>query len=305
MAQKVHTAQQRLQECKAWRLRATFGESWLTTKWRQTVHRFSILSPLDVATLGHVLESARKTFKWKYSTTATYCSAVLTARKFLHPQKSMKPFSSLATFLESQARCEKKEKAPPMRRRHARKLAEDMQLHRSPLEVAILLAWIYGQRISDVCRLHSDDCRKIRLGGHRFLVLTVRRGKTTKNTGPYTIHIPTRGSPLAKWILDLASGKFLFTGQKEDTKQTRARMARKVRVAMKMISPRLEARSIRRGGLQQLANMGLSLPEIQLYFSQHKTIRVLREYLDYGTHDVTQANSHSTRLNSFPWMEND
>jgi integrase len=198
-----------------------------------------------------------------------------------------------------------------MKRRHAQRLAREMETSRSPLEVAILLAWVYGLRIGDVCRLHSDDCSRIRLHGRRFLVLILRRGKTTKSTGPFTIHIPMDAhhhqvSPLGRWIREIAKeneDRFLFTGHREDTKKTRASMSRKVRTAMKMISPHLEARSIRRGGIQQLANMGLPLAEIQLYYSQHKSVQMLREYLDYGTHDVTQANSHRTRINNFPWME--
>jgi hypothetical protein len=302
-----------------WRLRVSQGEAWLTSKWRQTILRFAPFAPLDAAEIGQALELGRSFFRWKYSTVATYCSAVISAKKFWTARATPKALTSLGAFYEKQAKTEKKTKAPPMREKHARRLERAMRRQRSPLEIGILLAWMFGQRISDVLQLHANDVEvfngfqnmtrhqsgsppsaKQTSRTQKFIVITVRRGKTIGTTGPFTLHIPSHLS-IARWVKNLAHrhrGRFLFTGEVENSKRSRARMSASTRNAMKMMGEQLEARSVRRGGLQAMAAMGMTMETIQTFFSQHRSIRMLREYLD---HDGTQALHHTTRTTQFPW----
>jgi hypothetical protein len=305
-----------------WRMRVSQGEAWLTSKWRQTILRFAPFAPLEAAEIGQALELGRSRFRWKYSTVATYCSAIISGKKFLTNRATPKALTSLGAFYEKRARTEKKTKAPPMTERHARRLERAMRRQRSPMEIGILLAWMFGQRISDVLQLHADDIETFRTRrafasnhsphGHTntsppakrsFIVVTFRRGKTIGTTGPFTLHIDSDLS-VARWVRELAHrhrGRFLFTGDPENSKRTRARMSASTRNAMKMMGERLEARSIRRGGLQAMAGIGMTMETIQTFFSQHRSTRMLREYLDHGKFDGTQAIHHTTRTAQFPW----
>lgn len=166
----------------------------------------------------------------------------------------------------------------------AENVAQVMRLETDPrLALAIALAWSLGQRISDVAQLRKAD---ITMHGD-VLAITVRKGKVVPIIGPYVLSMAS-SHPLAMplWSQCQKPGCHLFL--EEDSDEQRAAFAKRVQRALSLLNCGLEARSIRRGGLQSMAAMNWPLDRI-LQFSQHRSEQMLLRYLDYG-----RAASHRT-----------
>ena len=54
-----------------------------------------------------------------------------------------------------------------------------------------------------------------------------------------------------------------------------------LKVALRVVDPALEQRSLRRGAIQALAASGLKDEEL-LHYSGHSSVQMLRRYLNYG-----------------------
>ena len=283
----------------------------ITAKRIKTLMRFRKVALLRNSAIEQFFEKERKQKGWKWSTTTTYAGAVATLREALKEPLNKKWLQ----WLNREARVEKRRKIPPLRRKHVDKIKAFLRETKNPTHAAMLLtaivfAWQFGQRISDVLQLHSADVEKITLQDKDYLVATFYRGKTIQMTGPFTIHV-ARGqgsNTLYDWLLRIravAMGGFLFTGRAlcrpicADAKipQTiRTIMATMILRLLRKIDTKLEARSIRRGGLQRLAEMGLPLEKIRQHFSKHKSVQTLGEYLQYFRFCTEQAEAHRHAL---------
>jgi hypothetical protein len=74
---------------------------------------------------------------------------------------------------------------------------------------------------------------------------------------------------------------FLFSATNSD--EERQKVLNVIRDMLTSINDRLELRSIRRGGLQRMANLKVSIPQM-LHFSRHSDAQMLMRYLSWGQH---------------------
>lgn len=246
------------------------------------------------------IEGERISKKWKYGTTLTYVEAILSAGTTT--PEAHKRLLRYRKALKGHARAESRTAAPAF----TATMAQRLHPAESELELAILLSFTYGQRISDMVQLASEDVGPMALGGKRYLVVTIRRAKTIKATGPYTLHV-AKDTPMYRPLRRLhhncqRRGQFfLFSnarpmiglaGLHQLPPKEREALRNRINKILKKIDPHLESRSIRRGGLQRIAGAGVSLEEIRTHFSKHTTTTALGTYLDHCAWSNKQASIH-------------
>jgi integrase len=160
----------------------------------------------------------------------------------------------------------------------------DLRPDRKSYTTIIALAFKLGQRISDMIQL---DATSINIQNHDDrprLAIDVKIGKVIGKIGPYTLWLNIE-DPIARQLLALrqrateAGRPFLlsYTNSNEE----RTRVSDTVRDIIRTVDADLELRSIRRGGLQLMANAGVPTAEI-LKLSKHSEEKMLLRYLDNG-----------------------
>ena len=254
---------------------------------------------------------------WKFSTRASYWIALHTAMEIAGVQPTPTDHRNMK-WLESKAKQELPDQAPPLLVRHVERLAYDLILHFSDEAIIlILVTWILGQRISDMILI---DWRWIRVltttYGQQFLIITLIEGKVINRIGAYSLSLDLN-SPIAQAILTLAHKKWtefhgsrrLLTQHKDSRISFRLfdeRTMNNVRIILHEVGgPEMQLRSVRRGGLQHMALLGYPLCTI-ITFSKHVTEHMLMTYLDKGAvvlnQTATQSAVTSTMTSTFPWL---
>ena len=218
------------------------------------------------------------------STTAAYWIAFQTLRKIMGEAERPED-GKISRFLEARAAASPASHPLPMTTAHARRLMQRMD---EPIVTAILLAFVMGQRISDVMQLAGEDLTT----NGKNLVITFRRGKVIPKIGPFTLALAL-DTAVARQMVEMAKGRpgFLFTPANSEAE--RLEMQSRVRQTLVDLDARLEARSIRRGGLQAMATRGESM-ESMLRVSKHASEKMLMRYLDWGA----CAQSHIISVSS-------
>ncbi|MBY0370912.1 hypothetical protein K2X33_09515, partial [bacterium] len=144
-------------------------------------------------------------------------------------------------------------------------------------------AFTFGQRLPDILQLQSEDLQI--MPQTKSLCVTIRRGKVIRWVQPYCLHLPIE-TALAETLLEIRAerklGQTLFN-------ETTLPIARGI---LKAHNENLEIRSVRRGGLQALALLGIDIPELRRNFSKHSTDQMLLRYLCHGAFLLAQANLH-------------
>jgi integrase len=130
------------------------------------------------------------------------------------------------------------------------------------LAAIAMTTFLLGQRISDMIQLAVADLKS----NDDYLTIAVRRGKTMQVTTPYSL-----------WLRRLNS------------EEERQRVSHTVRDMLTSINDQLELRSLRRGGLQRMAHLGVSIPTM-LHFSRHSDVPMLMRYLSWGQHATHLQN---------------
>jgi hypothetical protein len=151
------------------------------------------------------------------------------------------------------------------------------------LKAAVGLAFLLGQRMGDVLKLQAGSVANIEdmATQHVFTAVTFRQGKTTRRRQPYTLHLPAN-TVLAMQLHDLQKQTcrsvplFLRSSGGDPEKALTT-----IRGVLRQQDSSLSILSIRRGGLQRMAQMGASL-ECMLQHSRHSTQCMLERYLGYG-----------------------
>jgi hypothetical protein len=106
-----------------------------------------------------------------------------------------------------------------------------------------------------------------------------RRGKGVRFRGPYTTW--TSFGPFTRFVAAvLPTAGPLFPDVRTDAQ--RAKAMRALLSDLRRTAPGLECRSLRRGSLQTLAQMGLPT-EVLLTFSGHRSAATLYRYLGWGS----------------------
>jgi hypothetical protein len=143
------------------------------------------------------------------------------------------------------------------------------------------VAWTLGQRVSDVLLLRPVD---VSVKG-TYVVLTFRRGKVIAHIGPYVLFL-SHNSVLGKAIWTLSESKSTNREQLlwEDDKEVIRLLLAEVGMG--------DRRCLRRGGLQRMAEMGLSVEEL-LSFSKHREVKCLMKYLEHGASVMRLADLQS------------
>jgi hypothetical protein len=259
-----------------WMFRSKEWQDSVSVKYGQTLRRFLGLAETSDA-YERILELQRLK-PWKETTTASYWQAVLTARRLLNiaPTAEEKRATKL---LESAARACRIDYPQPMT---TDDLFLFMRIADMPSRVAVVLAFLWGQRISDILQLKKEDFSWELFGQQKsFLTCTLRRGKVIPLIGPYSLFMPD--SQLSREVfrfVTAAKDGFLFTGN--NTLNEREEAGRRIRDLLKLVDPNLEQRSIRRGGLEKMARAGVPLTQIRMLFSKHVSDHMLMRYLANG-----------------------
>lgn len=145
-----------------------------------------------------------------------------------------------------------------------------------------MATFLLGQRISDMIQLAVFDLRPTK----EFLMITIRRGKTMGISTPYTLWLRRNEYPTESLIdcANLAQKEnrlYLFSRSNSDDE--RSKILQFIREMLTSINDQLELRSIRRGGLHRMAQLGHKLDTI-LEFSRHADVKMLMRYLNWGEH---------------------
>lgn len=201
----------------------------------------------------------------RWSTTSAYWTAALAAMGAL--QQQPQPYDRKNTgWLAMRCQQELPQGAPPLQRPDAERIWHD---HPDCVSLLVLMAFVLGQRISDVALLRRS---RVSLVGNT-IALTLVEGKVIRFVGPYTLYLDT----------EKGVGQLLLAYIR--TPQTILEDRLFPEGTLKFASVRLaeyglENRSCRRGGLQLMAKSGLPLETI-LLFSKHTTPKMLYRYLDH------------------------
>lgn len=263
-----------------------YSEAYLTR-----LKRFKDLAQLEKCQLEFLKMAVEK--KWKYTTCASYWAAVMWNRQDhgIHLREDAR----LTKYLEGKARIEEHAHPKALQADTVLRIWRDRERD-TPLastRLAIALAWICGQRISDVLKIKKRNVSTERIGGISYVTIHIREGKTTETTAPYVLFLK-RSHPIAIEVLHTAEGH----GPLCNTNNLL------VRQCLKRYDNQLQLGSIRRGGLMDMArHTNMSLSEIRSIFSKHTSERMLLNYLNWGACSkslATAAEKGIARLNMNP-----
>lgn len=284
--QQIHEAYEAIKE--KWNTRPS---AWLrvTADYIATQRRFLPLVLLHHSKRFDVFIRWAKARELRWSTISAYWTAILTLLNALdiRPEKHE---TKNASWLALQCQQEVPTAAIPMTRHDA----QDMW-RRFPdaVSLGILVAFVLGQRISDALLLRRERIRVVFCqdrGTPAKVELTFVEGKTIRYTGPYTLYLDAQvgvGNLLARYLAQTRAhlaGHLLFP-------QETAQLA-----SIRLAQFGLENRSVRRGGLQEMAHAGISIANL-LRFSKHTSEKMLYRYLGYRSEfDATQviSDTHQT-----------
>lgn len=270
----------------------------------KTQERMLFLADLQAAERFSTFEAACLTRGLAPSTAATYWVAWLSAQQALELPSTA---ADKAILRRLEARASQYPPAFPLPMSlHSMTALRSMYATMLPRTLAAIgLAFVCGQRISDVIQLAARDFQVVDNGDLALLVATVRRGKVMSMIHPYPIAVPRNSWIAVTLIAEITAATdaqrlFVFTA----TNDPRERAAELSRIASMLTSvdEQLELRSVRRGGLTRMASMGFPLDKI-LLFSQHRDPQMLRRYLNWGVsstatltdlHQITEAMTTPT-----------
>jgi len=174
--------------------------------------------------------------------------------------------------------------------------ATSQQVHQAisraadPATKAMLaLAWATTMRLGDVAQLQKQD---VALEADNTLRVRFRKSKTARAVGgAHTVHtkLPKQWRRIvSSLLLNTATDAPLFPKDSATIPTATA--------ALKVIDATLEARSLRRGALQTLAESGTPHEDL-MAFSGHKNVATLLRYLGWGwTTGPRRPGRRCTRL---------
>jgi integrase len=171
--------------------------------------------------------------------------------------------------------------------------------------LASLVSFITGLRITDLWGLKTSDVTP----KPNAVMITVGDGKTTNTTGAFSVPLPwcREATELVKMAttLPLQRGPIFVQAVDTEFAPEASLWSRRAKELLRRVDRRLEVKSLRRGGLQRLAEAGTATDTIRLVSRHGVKKDTLLHYLDRG---VLNLNDHSKvikavsrSLPSFPW----
>ena len=249
-----------------------------TAQWGALQRRFVHLWQFQDADAEEHFYEMRDQKNWSATTTASYWGAYISAATVLN--KAVSPGQKMTCRLLNALAKEEtaKRMTIPLQMEQLRSLKHTMKgsLAERDLFMAVAAAFTLGQRIGDTLRLRKTSVARLLdpLTNVEYVTLTYLRGKTTRRTQPYTLHIPmvfSTGAELWEMASRQTNSLYLFPQDQVHI----------IREKLKSISEHLCLLSIRKGGLQHLAISGVP-EDMLLQYSRHTIIKMLHRYLDWG-----------------------
>lgn len=239
--------------------------------------------------------SMAQALKWKATTKDTNFRSIVTLAKMTGTSLSIE-VKIFAKKLEADAKAVGCNTGQGTSILQLRQLISMNKEH--PLLTPVRVAWRLGQRLSDVLQLSSEDVEIYQ----EFVVITIRRGKTSRRIGRRAIHLPLREVE-AELLLATASApraQVQWNGMNINLlwlKDLSANERRKMSVAATNLLAQVKTgqRGIRLGGLRTLAAAGLPLQQL-LYLSGHTSKKGLLHYLGGGKFLISDARSLASFL---------
>ena len=273
-----------------WAARPNVWKEVCSTQWQATQERMLPLLVLPAWEMGEEFEMRRDLAGWSETTASQYWAALRAAATTLQIQLpiEVRIRGKVLGFLAKEA--DSKRPTVAAREEEIEAASQILKAKReSTLSTALRTAFLLGQRVGDVLQLERSRVAEMQdMASHQatnLLTLQFRKGKTTRRRDPYTLHIP-RSNPLTTELLQLAhptsaiASPALFTPQAH-----RLQALVTIRTALQQVNPKLCILSVRRGGLQQLASLGVST-ETLLAHSRHTTTAMLDRYLNWGSFNL-------------------
>lgn len=285
---------------KKWSERPKSTRSISSSEWQRTQERFLPLLCLPYNEMEEEFETRRDTLNWSYATASQYWSALIKCSETsgipIDPQ--MRTQQKVFNFLKA----EEDPKRPTI-------AATKQQVETAALKISVVSAlamkmtFALGQRIGDTLKLRAQDVTLVedRSSGLELVALQYRRGKTTRRRGPYNVHLDSR-SLLGQDILNLANKR--APGQLFCELAQQVKMLSEIRTSLQEVSTELSLLSIRRGGLQEMAQEGMS-ESVLLHHSRHTTREMLMRYLEWGKFALDAARErYGKQTRDTPLEEN-
>jgi hypothetical protein len=214
---------------------------------------------------------------WRWSTRASYWTAVLTMLESIGviPQPhDRKNAAWLSVKLQQELPCT----APPL----TVEIANAMwRQYPDEVTLGILVTFVLGQRLSDVALIRMSRLNICEKTG--AITMTLVEGKVIRFVGPYSLYLDGWqgvGKVLRSYLLHKQWTKphqphcaYLLSDLMLPTTFLTCASAR-------LADFGLESRSVRRGGLQLMAQAGVPVEKL-LLFSKHTSKKMLFRYLGY------------------------
>lgn len=258
-----------------------------TSPYQHQQRRLLAFLTVDPLKLFEVFIAVGERLSWRWSTRQSYFDALTSAMTILDL-----PISTLhrknGSFLQAQAMQEIPLAPAPLLIDQYREIVGSIV---TPYTLGLQLAFTLGQRLPDVAKLHAARISRSPWG---HLAVTLVEGKVIPRIGPYTIWVPQ--SALADGLLALATWckhqflQYLFPS--DFVKVWALRLGE--------VGPKIEVRSVRKGGLIHLANSGVPASSL-LLLSRHSSLAMLYKYLDHGAQLHEEADRMSAVVQDFVW----
>lgn len=254
--------------------------------WMATLERFLGFLDLPVHARWRALDELRVRAGWRWTTTDTYWGAICAAAKLLHRSPDAPAMREASAFFAKKAAAEIPAYPSALDSSEFRNILAEL-LTVSGVEfqarLAICISFLFGQRLPDILQLQTEDVERIEVTGS--VCITVRRGKVIRWVQPYCLHLKADSL--------LASALEAFATQREPYQPMfDCNVLGVARDILKLQRNDLEIRSVRRGGLQALALLGVDIGELRRHYSKHSTDAMLLRYLSHGSMLTAQVALH-------------
>ncbi|MGH2639832.1 MAG: hypothetical protein ACRDF4_11240, partial [Rhabdochlamydiaceae bacterium] len=278
-----------------------------TTAWRRTTPGYQraqqrmlhVAAENDDERRLQIFNAEALAHGWAASTKSTLWTAMMTASQAIGREPSLATRKNNIYFKKTAMMAEV-QYPKAMTASHMGKIYG--QDPTSAVTLAIMIGFQLGQRIGDVLQLKTADVRQ---PNAESIAITFRAGKVVPSIGPFTIFLSanTRTANLLMQHTVTRKAPYIFV--ETNCIQERNAMDRKIKTALRAVCATLELRSIRRGGLMQMALLGHEVKTI-LQFSKHKTEAMLTRYLENGAALTSYAKTQSLVTNNIEdlWTAN-
>lgn len=260
----------------AWKIRHQVLIRGSTLKYQGSMRKFLGLVDMTAEARVDLFAATADILEWAPATRARNFSATLRGMMHVNVQPSQ-----LDRLFHKELKMCAKMKLPespttPISETQVRILLTSRALSEEQ-KLLLAISFILGQRIGDVLRMKRQHISQIfdPLSKCHLYVITLFEGKTIKRRQPYSLHLPVAsevGQALAAYLR--TAQNIMFPSRYLTTYKV-------IRTNMQLSDTRLNLLSIRKGGLQRMALLGMTTENI-LTYSRHASVETLMRYLDWG-----------------------